>query len=53
MFEITDDFEDGLYELFVDVYDKEDIVANYNSEFVVYSGELTGVITSLYPSKDP
>ncbi|MBN2617717.1 MAG: hypothetical protein JXR64_05330 [Spirochaetales bacterium] len=51
-FLITDDFIEGLYSMNVKVYEKEDLVSEFSSEFIVFNGELTGDVSNLYPYKD-
>lgn len=51
-FKITSDFAQGLYYLLVTVYENDSIISEYESEFIVYSGELHGEVYSLSPSKD-
>ncbi len=51
-FRITSDLEQGLYSLLVTVYENDSIISEYESEFIVYSGELHGEVYSLSPSKD-
>lgn len=48
-FQITPDFKDGLYTINVVVYEHDSILSEYKSEFIVYSGLLSGDVSTLYP----
>ncbi|MGL1891149.1 MAG: hypothetical protein OCD02_05945 [Spirochaetaceae bacterium] len=49
-FEVTTDFQDGLYNIQITVYDNDSIASEYEAEFIVYSGFLSGSVFGLHPS---
>lgn len=48
-FQITSDFQEGLYSIDVTVFENDDVISEYNSEFIVYSGILSGEVSTVYP----
>ncbi|QEN04517.1 hypothetical protein EW093_07320 [Thiospirochaeta perfilievii] len=51
-FKISSDFKNGLYSLFVNIYEDDEIISSFNSQFIVYSGELRGDVVGIFPNKN-
>lgn len=50
-FKITEDFEDGLYNLTIQVFDEDELISEKVTEFIIYTGLLRGDVVASYPSK--
>lgn len=50
-FRITDEFENGLYDLKIEVHDSSGLISEKSVEFIIYSEEIDISVSAYYPSK--